>query len=65
MAMTIQIETESIRTMAGEVKYQTKSCPYYAKDIRNTPVMVGSSMCQLCKYHGGMEGSENIVCNHN
>lgn len=63
--MTIQIESEIIRGMAGEVKYHTKPCPYGVKGIGNTPAMVGSSQCQMCHHYEGLtEDSSSVVCNH-
>lgn len=68
MAMNIQIESEIIRGMAGEVKYHTKPCPYGEKGIGNVSCMVGSTQCQMCQHYGGIEKVsnhvENVVCNH-
>lgn len=66
--MTIQIESEIIRGMAGEVRYYTKPCPHGEKGIGNAIAMVGSSQCQMCQHYGGVEKVsdlvENVVCNH-
>ena len=64
----IQIESEVIRGMAGEVVYQTKPCPYNERErftVANKPAMVGSVSCKLCQFHGGIiEASNCVICNH-
>lgn len=66
--MTIQVESEIIRGMAGEVRYHTKPCPHSEKGIGNAIAMVGSSQCMMCRHYGGTEKVsdlvENVVCNH-
>ena len=63
--MTIQIESEIIRGMAGEVKYHTKPCPYGVKGIGNLPNMVGSTQCQMCQHFGSItEAPQYVLCNH-
>ena len=63
--MTIQIESEIIRGMAGEVKYHTKPCPYGVKGIGNLPNMVGSTQCQMCQHYGDTTSdSLYVVCNY-
>ncbi len=63
--MTIQIESEIIKGMAGEVKYHTKPCPHNVVGIGNLPAMVGSTQCQICQHFGGItEASQCVLCNH-
>lgn len=61
--MTIQIESEIIKGMAGEVKYHTKPCPYSVSGVGNVPAMVGSTQCMMCQYYGGTDDNE-VTCNH-
>ena len=61
--MTIQIESEIIRGMAGEVKYHTKPCPYGVKGIGNLPNMVGSTQCQMCQHFGDIDDNK-VTCNY-
>ena len=63
--MTIQIESEIIRGMAGEVKYHTKPCPHDLLGFYSAKIMVGSTQCQLCQHYGGTTSdSLYVVCNH-
>lgn len=62
--MTIKIESEVLRGMAGEVTYHTMPCPFNEKGIGGIPAMVGSVQCQMCGHYGGLtESSDCVVCN--
>lgn len=63
--MIIQIESEVIRGMAGEVRYCTKPCPHGLIGIGKVLAMVGSTECKMCPHYEGItEASNCVICNH-
>lgn len=62
----IRIEIEKIITMAGEVTYNTKPCPFKQTSFYSMTydsAMVGDTSCQMCKHYGGKD-DDNVICNH-
>lgn len=63
--MTIKIESEVLRGMAGEMTYHTMLCPFNVIGIGGSLAKVGSTQCQMCQHYGGVtDDSESVVCNH-
>lgn len=53
----IEAKFEILPSMAGEVKYYKRPCPYGQKDMSGNVAMVGSVACQMCQNY---EISESV-----
>lgn len=61
----VEAKFEILPSMAGEVKYYQRPCPYGQKSLGGEVAMVGSTWCQMCPNYVISEGvrdtDDNLV----
>ena len=65
--MKIEILTEVLPTMCGNVVYHTKPCPHGVNGMlaKGQTATVGSTSCKMCQHFGGIEdATRQVICNH-